>query len=109
LTLPKHSEPFNQFYTGFLNPYLNYHRPSAQAEILLDAKGRKRRRYACWQTPLEKLLSLDYPQQYLRPGLTPKALQRVAMALSDTEAARRMQQGQTKSICPDSPHCIKGE
>ena len=87
-----HAAPINQFYTGFLNPYVNYHRPSAQPEVRIDAKGRKRRLYKTWQTPFEKLLSLDRPQQFLRPGLSVAALQRVAATISDTEAARRMQQ-----------------
>jgi len=89
---PAHAAPLNQFYTGFLNPYVNYHRPSAQAEVQIDPKGRKRRRYKQWQTPLETLLSLDRPQQYLRPGRSINALKRVAASVSDTEAARRMQQ-----------------
>jgi hypothetical protein len=89
---PAHAAPLNQFYTGFLNPYVNYHRPSAQAQVLIDAKGRKRRIYKQWQTPFEKLLSLDRPQQYLRPGLSINALKRVAASMSDTEAARSMQQ-----------------
>jgi hypothetical protein len=89
---PAHTAPINQFYTGFLNPYVNYHRPSAQAEVLIDAKGRKRRLYKKWQTPFEKLLSLRQPQQFLRPGLSINALKRVAATMSDTEAARRMQQ-----------------
>jgi hypothetical protein len=29
---PAYAAPLNQFYTGFLNPYVNYHRPAAQAE-----------------------------------------------------------------------------
>ena len=89
---PAHTAPINQFYTGFLNPYVNYHRPSAQAEIKIDDKGRKRRLYKLWQTPFEKLLSLRQPQQFLRPGLSINALKRVAATMSDTEAARRMQQ-----------------
>jgi len=88
---PAHAEPINQFYTGFLNPYVNYHRPSAQAEVEIDDKGRKRRLYKKWQTPFEKLLSLDRPQQFLKPGLTINALKRVAAAVSDTDAAKRMQ------------------
>jgi len=88
---PAHTAPINQFYTGFLNPYVNYHRPSAQAEVLIDDKGRKRRLYKQWRTPLETLLALDRPQQFLRPGLSVAALQRVAASMSDTEAARRMQ------------------
>jgi transposase InsO family protein len=89
---PAHAAPINLFYTGFLNPYLNYHRPSAQAEVQIDAKGRKRRLYKQWQTPFEKLLSLDRPQQFLRPGLSLATLKRVAATMSDTDAARRMQQ-----------------
>jgi hypothetical protein len=89
---PAHAAPINQFYTGFLNPYVNYHRPSAQAEIKIDDKGRKRRLYKLWQTPFEKLLSLDRPQQFLKPGLSLNALKRVAASISDTDAARRMQQ-----------------
>jgi len=89
---PAHAAPLNQFYAGFLNPYINYHRPSAQAEVVIDAKGRKRRLYKHWQTPFEKLLSLDRAQQFLRPGLSLNALRRVSATMSDTEAARRMQQ-----------------
>ena len=89
---PAHAAPINQFYTGFLNPYVNYHRPSAQAEVHIDAKGRKHRLYKLWRTPFEKLLSLDHPQQFLRPGLSINALKRVAATMSDTDAARRMQQ-----------------
>jgi transposase InsO family protein len=92
---PTHVAPINQFYTGFLNPYVNYHRPAAQAEVQIDAKGRKRRLYKQWQTPLEKLLSLDQPQQFLRPRLSIAALQRVAASVSDTEAAQRMQQAKS--------------
>ena len=57
----------------------------------MDAKGRKRRRYKLWLTPLEKLLSLDRPEQYLRQGRSVDALKRHAEALSDTEAAERLQ------------------
>jgi transposase InsO family protein len=88
---PAHADRLNQFYTGFLNPYVNYHRPSAQPEIQIDAKGRKRRLYKQWRTPLETLLSLDRPEQYLRNGLTIAALQRVAAANSDTDAATKLQ------------------
>jgi transposase InsO family protein len=87
-----HADRIQQFYSAHLNPYLNYHRPCAQADVEVDAKGRKRRRYRRYQTPLETLLSLPKPQQYLRPGLTVATLQRIGGLISDTEAARRMQQ-----------------
>jgi transposase InsO family protein len=86
-----HAEPIRQFYAAYLNPYLNYHRPCAQADVEVDAKGRKRRAYRRYQTPLETLSSLPQAQQYLRPGLTLAALERIAQQSSDTEAAQRMQ------------------
>jgi transposase InsO family protein len=64
---PAHAAPLNQFYTGFLNPCVNYHRPSAQAEVHIGDKGRKRRLYKQWKTPFEKLLSLDRPQLSATP------------------------------------------
>jgi len=87
-----HAQRIQQFYSAYLNPYLNYHRPCAQADVEVDAKGRKRRRYRRYQTPLETLLSLPKPQQYLRPGLKLATLKRIAGVMSDTAAARRMQE-----------------
>src|SRR5271170_5773326 len=91
-----HAESINSFYREYLNPYLNYHRPCAQADVDIDEKGRKRVRYKRYQTPLETLLSLDKAAQYLRQGLSINALKRIAGALSDTDAARRMQQAKSK-------------
>jgi hypothetical protein len=79
-----------------LNPYLNHHRPCAQADVKIDEKGRKRASYKRYQTPLETLSRLDKPGQYLREGLSINALKRVAAAISDTDAARRMQQAKAK-------------
>ena len=91
-----HADRINSFYREYLNPYLNYHRPCAQADVEIDEKGRKRVRYKRYQTPLETLLALHKPAQYLRQGLSINALKRIAGALSDTDAARRMQQAKTK-------------
>ena len=91
-----HADRINSFYRDYLNPYLNYHRPCAQADVQIDEKGRKRVRYKRYQTPLETLLALDKPAQYLRQGLSINALKRIAGALSDTEAARRMQQAKSR-------------
>jgi hypothetical protein len=68
------------FYTAHFNPYLNYHRPCAQADIEIDAKGRQRRFYRRYQTPLETLLALPKAAQYLRPGISLAVLQRIAAA-----------------------------
>jgi transposase InsO family protein len=91
-----HADRINSFYREFLNPYLNYHRPCAQADVEIDQRGRKRVRYKRYQTPLETLLALDSPAQYLRQGLSINTLKRIAAVLSDTDAARRMQQAKAK-------------
>jgi transposase InsO family protein len=91
-----HAEHLQQFYHAHFNPYLNYHRPCAQAEVEIDEKGRQQRVYRRYQTPLETLLALPQPQRYLRPGLTLSVLQRIAGTRSDTEAAQRMQHAKRK-------------
>jgi transposase len=91
-----HAERLQEFYSAHFNPYLNYHRPCAQADIEIDEKGRQQRIYRRYQTPLETLLALPQPQQYLRPGLTLAVLRRIAATHSDTEAAQRMQQAKRK-------------
>jgi transposase InsO family protein len=91
-----HADRINDFYREYLNPYLNYHRPCAQADVEIDGRGRKRVRYMRYQTPLETLLALEKPAQYLRQGLSLNALKRIAGTISDTDAARRMQQAKNK-------------
>jgi hypothetical protein len=91
-----HAEPIQRFYREHFNPYLNFHRPCAQPELEVDQKGRTRRIYRRYQTPLETLLNLPKPAQYLRAGFSLDALQRAANAISDTDAARRMQQAKRK-------------
>ena len=76
--------------------WLNYHRPCAQADIEVDEKGRQQRHYRRYQTPLEALLALSRPTPALRQGLTVAVLQRIAAAVSDTEAAQRMQKAKAK-------------
>jgi transposase InsO family protein len=96
----RYADALNSFYREQLNPYLNYHRPCAQADVRIDEKGRKHVRYTLYQTPLETLLALHKPVQYLREGLSVNALKRIAGALSDTDAARRMQQAKAKLFEP---------
>jgi transposase InsO family protein len=91
-----HAERIQRFYSEYFNPYLNFHRPCAQADIEIDDKGRQRRRYRRYQTPLETLLILPKPEQHLRSGVSIAMLRRIAHAVSDTEAARRMQHAKRK-------------
>jgi transposase InsO family protein len=91
-----HAEAISCFYREHLNPYINLHRPCAQADIEIDAKGRKRRYYRHYQTPLETLLALEKAEQFLRPDQSPDQLRRQAARQSDTEAARQMRTAKQK-------------
>lgn len=76
----------------FLNPYLNFHRPCLYCETITDAKGRQRKRYPykLMMTPYEKLKSLPSAEQYLKPGISFQQLDAQAYAMSDNEAAKRL-------------------
>ena len=90
------ADQLQQFYRNHLNPYLNFHRPCAQPELFTDEKGRTRRRYPRYQTPWETLQQLPKAAQYLRAAMSLATLTRIAGAVSDTEAAQRMQQAKRK-------------
>ena len=89
----EHAEAIQKFYMAYFNPYLNFHRPCAYATITVNARGKRKRtyRHKDYRTPYEKLTSLERWTEYLKEGITAGTLQRQAAALSDTEAARRMQ------------------
>jgi hypothetical protein len=84
---------FQKFYTAYLNPYLNFHRPCGFATVETNARGKRKRIYQHkdYRTPYEKLVSLDHWQKHLKQGITEQILKREAERMSDTEAARRMQ------------------
>ena len=96
----EHADRIQRFYTAHLNPYLNYHRPCGFAQVQLDERGRRRRRYPHqdYATPYEKLRSLPEPHRYLKEGLRWEILDGFAYALSDTEAAHRMMRAKAELL-----------
>jgi len=88
----------NEFNQTYLNPYINYHRPCFFAEIIVDKKGKQRKRYPYKQmmTPYEKLKSLANAPSYLKAGTTFKQLDEIAYQISDNEAAERLQKAKSK-------------
>jgi hypothetical protein len=82
----------NAFCRDYLNPYINFHRPCLFAETITDAKGRQRKRYPyrLMMTPYEKLKSLPTAKQYLKSGVTFEKLDAQAAAISDNDAAQRL-------------------
>lgn len=89
----EHAEAFQKFYAAYFNPYLNFHRPCGYATVATNPRGKRKRsyRHKDYRTPYEKLTSLEEWKESLKPGITAEMLKRQAEAMSDTEAARRMQ------------------
>jgi hypothetical protein len=87
----------NAFCRDHLNPYINFHRPCLFAETITDAKGRQRKRYPykLMMTPYEKLKSLPLAEQYLKPCISFQQLDAQASAISDNEAAQRLNDART--------------
>ncbi len=88
----EHAEALQKFYAQHLNPYLNFHRPCGFATVTLDARGKRQRQYKAedYRTPFEKLQSLAEAESFLKPGVKWAELERVALQISDTECARKM-------------------
>ena len=84
--------PVNAFCHHHLNPYINFHRPCLFAETITDAKGRQRKRYPykLMMTPYEKLKSLPQGASFLKLGINFQQLDAQASAMSDNEAAERL-------------------
>lgn len=88
----------NDFCRDFLNPYVNFHRPCFFAESVIDEKGKIKKRYRQkdMMTPYDKLKSLPEAADYLKPGVCFEDLDRRATAISDNEAAERLNEARNK-------------
>ena len=80
------------FYRDHLIPYVNFYRPSGFPTTHIDEKGRKTVQYKIYQTPLQKLLSIDTVQQYLKPGITIASLKEECTKKNPNQAAQEMQE-----------------
>lgn len=81
-----------------INPYINFHRPCLFAQTRIDAKGKQRKHYPyhLMMTPYDKLKSLPKAEQFLKPEVTFQQLDSIATAMSDNEAARRLNLARTE-------------
>ena len=82
----------NEFHREHFNPYLNFHRPCLFAVPYTDARGKVKKRYPYeeMKTPYDKLKSLPQADTFLSPGTTFAQLDAIALAISDNEAAKNM-------------------
>lgn len=84
----KHAKRINTFYKEHLNPYLNFHRYCGFATNYVDEKGKVKKKYENYMTPIQKLLSLPECEKYLKEGITKETLQTEARKITHLEAAQ---------------------
>lgn len=94
----QHAETVDRFHRQHLNPYVNFHRPCAVAQILEEPNGKRRRVYRQWATPFEIFQQTAQCQTYLRPGVSMAGLEQFAKTQSDTEAAIEMQRAKRQLL-----------
>jgi transposase InsO family protein len=94
----QHAQAVDQFHRQYLNPYVNFHRPCAVAQIEVEPNGKRRRVYTRWDTPFEIFRQLPDSGTYLRPGITFAELEKTVKAQSDTEAAIGMQRAKRQLL-----------
>lgn len=91
-----YADKINKFFMEYFNPYLNYHRPCGFATITMNERGKRRKKYETWMTPYERLKSLKNAENYLKPGITFKELDAIALKYTDNEFAKIMQKAKRK-------------
>ena len=99
----------NTFCQTFLNPYVNFHRPCFFPDTVTSANGKTRKRYLLkdMRTPYEQLKAVPHAEQILKTGVTFATLDRIAAAMSDNEAARRLNEARAQlfqTFHPRSEH-----
>jgi hypothetical protein len=108
--IPQHfAKQLNEFNQSVLNPYINYHRPCLYPTLIVDEKGKQKKRYEYknMMTPYEKLKSLDQAEQYLKQGITFESLDDIAKAMTDNEAADLLQRQRRLLFRTIHEDCLK--
>ena len=86
----------NEFLRGYLNSYLNFHRPCGFSTDIMDRRGKVKKKYDTYLTPFEKLKTIPNVEKYLKDGVTIETLEAIARRESDTECAEKMQKAKKK-------------
>ena len=86
------ADELNVFNRGHLIPFINYHRPCYFPTIVIDDKGKQRKKYHydMMMTPYEKLKSLECAKDFLKKSLSFEQLDKVAYRMSDNKSADQL-------------------
>ena len=87
----KHASDINSFYREHLNPFLLFHRFCGFPDEEVDARGKIKKVYRTYLTPMQKMLTIPNIEKYLKEGITKKLLLRESMKETHLEFAQKMQ------------------
>jgi len=92
------AELLNEYHKGYLNPYINFHRPCFFPVSVIDHRGKIKKTYPYEEvmTPYERLKTVPKAESYLRPGATLEKLGTIANQMSDNQFAERMVNARSK-------------
>jgi len=92
------AELLNEYHKGYLNPYINFHRPCFFPVTVTDHRGKIKKTYPYKEvmTPYERLKYVPNTESYLRPGVTIEKLGTIANQMSDNQFAERMVHARSK-------------
>ncbi len=89
--IPKgHAKKIDMFYREYLNPYLNHHRYCGFATDYVNEKGKIKKKYETYMTPIQKFLSLPECEKYLREGITKVKLLLETKRMNHFDAAKKV-------------------
>lgn len=90
----------NAFYRDHLIPYVNYYRPCGFPKREVQSNGKVKITYPSqnYQTPLQRLLSIQDVERFLRPGITRSMLLESARKQAPNEAAEKMQKAKKRLL-----------
>ena len=88
----RYADQLNAYHREYLNPYINFHRPSFFPVVVVDSKGKSKKKYPYKEvmTPYERLRSLPAAEKCLAKEMTFARLDAIAREKSDNEFAERM-------------------
>lgn len=92
-------ERINNYYQDFLNPYLNFHRPSLYVTATVRRENERGREVYAAGIPYEKLkeVSQNLKRNFLKNGITFGELDKIAYQYSDNEFAKILR-GEEKKL-----------
>lgn len=94
----KNANLINRFCIDYLNPFLNFHRACAYPTNVINKKGKIKKIYKekDYQTPVDKLLSIDNVEKYLKKNVTIEKLKEIKSKENHFDFAKKVSEERVK-------------